>query len=161
MAETTPPILDLDTLIKRPVIAIDGKRYEILSPDELSVLDHHRLTTQGKRLDELLAGPDLEPEDERELSKLLADITDWIMVGVPAEVREKLSDAQRMEVGEVFTALPLRKHLMNLMQEAGAGTKKPGKPPIGGRRSRSSRSSTAATPTDGLGRSLSRVLGRS
>ncbi len=152
MAKTSP-ILDLDTLIKRPIIKIDGVNYEIISPDELSVLDHHRLMEQGKRLDALLSASEMGEEDEAEIKKLLVKITDWIMVGVPPEVRAKLTDAQRMDVGQVFTALPLRKYLISMMQEAGATQ-------IGGKPSPIFKDSMGEVPLDGLQKSLSRLLGR-
>ena len=157
MAKSTAPVLDLDTLIKRPIIIIGGVRYEILNPDELSVVDHHRLTTQGQRLDALMSDEEMDETTEQEVSQLLVEITDWIMVGVPPEVRAKLSDAQRMDIGSVFTALPLRKHLMSIMEEAGV---KPGKMPIGGRRSRISRGSTAGPHSRGLESILSWLSGR-
>jgi hypothetical protein len=40
-------LLDLDTLVVRPKIKIDGKPYEILSPDELPVLTSHRLASRA------------------------------------------------------------------------------------------------------------------
>lgn len=141
-------ILELSTLIDRPIIVIDGERYEIRSPEELSVLDHHRLTKQGKALDVLMAGEDLSIPQHRELESLLASISDFIMVGVPEDVRLKLTDTQRMDVAEVFIALPLRKHLANLsamLEKMGEGESTGEKSPHG------FNDSTAATPTGGSG----------
>ena len=45
MDQASPaPLLDLDTLTTRNFIAIDGQRYFIRSPDELSVIESHRLS---------------------------------------------------------------------------------------------------------------------
>ena len=134
------PILDLSTLIERPKIVIDGQPYEIMSPDELSVLDHHRLGSQGRRLNELMELDTFAGAEDGELLKLVHDISDFIMVDVPDEVRAKLSDAQRMEISEVFTALPLRKHLTTLAEAMGAAEAKS----TGGKRRRASNASTAA-----------------
>ena len=103
------PLLDLKTLLERPTIAIDGEHYEILSPDELTVVDSHRFAAWGNRIDKLMAKKTLTKAQEKELGQILGDLGDRIMVGVPEALRVKLSDAQRMEVAEVFTKLPLQK----------------------------------------------------
>lgn len=105
MAETAPqdPLLDLNTLIERPQIAIDGKRYEILSPDELSILDSQRFERWGRQIEELAR------DDSRsaELDALIDKVTDQIMVGVPDVVRAKLSKGHKVRVIAVFTGLLL------------------------------------------------------
>lgn len=146
------PILDLSTLIERPKIVIDGQHYEIMSPEELSVLDHHRLGAQGRRLDELMGLDRLDDNEERELSDLLGSISDFIMVDVPTDVRLKLTDAQRMEISEVFTALPLRKHLTVMAEAMQVAEAKS----IGGKRRRASNASTAVRRTGGSTKRQSR-----
>lgn len=47
------PILDLNTLIERPKITIDGVPYEILSPEELSILDSQAFTFWGGEIERL------------------------------------------------------------------------------------------------------------
>jgi len=144
-ANEATPLLDLETLIKRPKIAIDGELYEILSPDELTVVDHHRFAAWGKRIDALMAKKDLTKAQEKELGKIVVDLGDRIMVGVPEALRAKLSDAQRMAVAEVFTRLPLQKRLARL---AGAEAVL-GQNPTGASSSRGSSIATAATPDGG------------
>lgn len=63
---SAPPLLDLNTLITRPTIVIDEKKYEIISPEELSILDSQRMVTRGQRMEELMAGgePDQAAKDE-------------------------------------------------------------------------------------------------
>lgn len=114
------PLIELTTATRRPTIAIDGELYEILSPDELSIVDCHRFAAWGKRIDALMAKDALTKAQKKELGKILGDLSDRIMAGVPEEVRAKLTDAQRMEVAEVFTRLPLQKRLVRLT--AGAET---------------------------------------
>lgn len=142
------PLLDLSTLIERPNIAIDGELYEIRSPDELSVLDHHRVASQGKRLDELFELSTLNSDEQKELTKLIADLTDFVMVGVPPDIRGKLTESQRMDVASVFTVLPLQKHLIS----AAAAMI----PSIGEKRPRGSRGSTGVRPTGGSKKHRSR-----
>lgn len=105
----TNPLLNLDTLVIRPKIAIDGKKYDILSPEELPVLTSHKLAVQGRRLDVLMKMDVLAQGDSDELRGIVAAISDTIMQPIPARVRAKLSEAQRMSVIEAFTALLLSK----------------------------------------------------
>lgn len=135
------PLLEIETLIERPTIIIDEESYEIRSPDELSVIDTHRLSSQGRRLDALMAKDKLSAVDKKQLSKLLTDISNFIMVGVPDDVGEKLSDTQRFEIAEVFTALPLQRHLAKALAAEAKS--------IGAKRPRGSRGSTAETRRGG------------
>ena len=138
------PLLKIETLIERPVIEIDGTRYEILSPDELSIVDSMRFEQWGRRLSEVKAA-DLKIEDVGEISDILRKLTDWIMVGVPEDVRGKITEAQRLLVADVFTRLFRRK------ETAAAKSVKPKKASrrIGAKSLRGSRDSTAATPPAG------------
>lgn len=140
MAEPTPPILDLDTLIERPRIAIDGVSYEILSPDEISVIDFQRFAIWGQRIDMLMSeavAGDAPEESEAELTRLIINLTDRIMVGVPEEVRDKLGEPHRMMIAEAFTRLPLPRWV-----KAAEGAKKK-IPPIGAKQRQGSKGSTA------------------
>lgn len=154
--KTSTPVLDLQTLIERPRIAIDGAPYEILSPDEVSVLDHQRLAAWGRRYDALMAQASLSDAERDELARLVRDISDTIMVGVPEAVRARLSDAQRLQVVEVFTALPLQRRLAALAagahrqaQDRTASPRATTRVSTGAKPSRGSSASTAATPAGG------------
>lgn len=106
-AATQEPLLDLNTLIERPTIAIDGERYEILSSDELSLLDTQRFERWGRQIEALAKDDDKADE----LNALVAKVSDRIMVGVPDELRSKLSNAHRLRVIAVFTGLLLGEQL--------------------------------------------------
>lgn len=99
------PILELETLALRPRIAIDGESYEILSPDELSIIDTRRLASQGERLDALLGKEQLTTAEESELGRIIKAISAKIMIGVPKKVAARLGDNKRLSVIGVFTAL--------------------------------------------------------
>ncbi len=137
------PLLDIQTLAERPVIKIDGQVYEILSLDELSVVDSVRFQGLGKRLAALIAEPDLDDAQAEELVAALHHLTDRIMVGVPKEVRDGLSDASRVAVAGVFMNLPRRDKPARK-----AKAKKPSRS-TGAKRPRDSNASTAAIPLDG------------
>lgn len=106
MADTAP-LLDLDTLTARPVIAIDGTKYEILSAEELSVIDSHRFGRWGRRIKEL---SEVDSEDaEKELNELVDLAARKVLVGVSDEIFAKLSGASRWAVVDLFTGLLLRR----------------------------------------------------
>lgn len=103
------PLLDLDTLIVRPAITIDGARFELFSADELSVLTSHRLGIRGRRIEELAQSSD--PADGQELDELITIVARDVLADVPDDVFVKLSGSHRMAIVDVFTGLLLRKKL--------------------------------------------------
>lgn len=117
--ETTPktpsdgapigPLLDLSTFIERPVIRIDGTAFEILSPDEISIIDGHRLGVWGRRIN-VLAESD-EVEDEAELEQLIDKVARKVAVGVPDAVFAQLTGAHKQAIADVFTGLLLQARL--------------------------------------------------
>lgn len=117
MADTQKrALLDLDTLVERPRISIDGTLYEILSPDELSVADSHRFAVWGRRIDALGKASREADEagieaDGTELEALIAKVARRIAVGVPEDVFAKIPGQQRWSIIDVFTALRLRTQL--------------------------------------------------
>ena len=115
MDQASPaPLLDLDTLIERPFILIDDRKYAIRSPDELSVIDSHRFVRWVDRVQALQkADPGEDEEAQEERSARLAELVDTIVrhavVDLPEEVFAKLSGTQRWSVVDVFTALLMRR----------------------------------------------------
>lgn len=103
------PLLDLSTLTVRPLIAIDGARHEILSPDELSILDSHRLGQWGRRIQELAEAEG--DQAEAELEALVGKVARKVAVGVPDDVWAQLSGAHKQAIADVFTGLLLRNRL--------------------------------------------------
>ena len=141
MADSSP-LLDIATLADRPKIRIDGTLYEIVSPDELSIIDCHRLAALGRRLDALMAAAELSTADEAELGQVIGALAGRIMIGVPDEVARRLTDGQRLAVIEGFTGLlPAPPAAEAARQTAGRST--------GGRRSPACSASTAASRPPG------------
>ncbi len=99
-------LLDLTTLIEQPTIKIDGVTHEIMHPDQLGILDFQRLSAMAVRLALLTGKPDIDDGEAAELVKIIEDLSDRIMVGVPADVRAKLTEVQRIAVAEVFMKIP-------------------------------------------------------
>lgn len=152
MATDDEPILDLQTLIERPKIAIDGKRFEILSPDELPLITTQRAAWLGRRLNKLMnAEEKLSAAQQANMADVLDELASIVMEPVPAEVRATLADAQKQAVIEVFTMLSLARKA-KLAGAAAAGMaaahmatpSTTGEPPSPG-----SSDSMAATPSAG------------
>ena len=175
MDQASPePLLDLDTLTTRKFIAIDGARYFIRSPDELSVIESHRFVRWVDRVQALHKadlGPDEVAQEKRaaELAELVDTIMRNAVVDLPDEVFAKLSGAQRWAVVEVFTALLMRRAIAvsGAMHKA-AGTWTPEMasalqsafPSTGVKSSPNSSGSTAATRSGGFRAFLSGLFER-
>lgn len=157
-------LISIDTVIERPLIRIDGELHELVSPDELTVMQSVAIRKLGTRLDKLMNIDEPDDEAERKLSATLNRITDIIMRPVPAAVRAKLTEVQQLQVIEVFTMLLLAKKAQlagapMLQQFAGTildamkaalGDKQPSQPQSpGSATSPASSGSTAATSGTG------------
>jgi hypothetical protein len=100
------PLLDLDTL-EHDVIAIDGKQYEIMQPDDFGLADlaairrayRTVLAVQGK------AEADLTDDDLEQLAKALDAVTQKAIPSMPAEVLARLRDGQKLQIVATFTKL--------------------------------------------------------
>lgn len=162
-AAPNEPLLDLSTLTVRPLIAVDGARYELLSPDELSILDSHRLGQWGRRIQELAEAEGAEAEAE--LETLVGKAARKVAVGVPDDVWAQLSGAHKQAIVDVFTGLLLR----NRLGVAGAIAKAAGVTlpmEMGGNSTGASSfpgssGSTAARPSGGWRKRLARWCGLS
>jgi hypothetical protein len=149
MADRYPePLLDLDSLIERPKITIDAKPYELVSPEELSVIDTQRLASLGRRLDNLMK------QDGEAQAKVLTDTLEQIvMAPVPVETRAKLSDGKKIAVVEVFTMLSQARKVQlagaTIPQIIKAMVANLPNQPTGEKPSPGSSGSTAATPSAG------------
>lgn len=157
------PLLDLTTLITRPTIRIDEEIFEILSPDEVSIIDSHRFGLWGRRIQALA---DIEGDDaEKELTELVSKVARKVTVGVPDEVFDKLPGAHRQAISDVFTGLLLRNRLGvagAIAKAAGLGAvESSASKPIGERPSPASSGSSADSRSGGWLKRLRRWCGRS
>ena len=126
------PLLDLDELVERRTIIIKGEHHEILSPGELSALDSQRLAAWGRKYDKLMNSATLNETQKSRVGQLVDRMANLIMAPVPAEIRDALTQGQKISVIEVFTGLLLR----SKMKAAGgiqakAPASKPPTEPIG------------------------------
>jgi len=100
-----PAVLDLDTLVVRDVVIISGKRYELKSPAELTILDFYRIGKRANRIKELTEGPDEMSEGAIEEMLSLTDAACKFVLLAPNEVHASLSHHHRLQVLSVFTEL--------------------------------------------------------
>jgi len=101
MAETKKPLLDLDTLIQRPTITINGNSYEIPSPDELSIAECQKFTIWGREIETLSKDEDAGDK----LDELIGKVAAFVLREIPAEIQAKLKPIHKMQVVSVFTRL--------------------------------------------------------
>lgn len=104
MAEQTDPLLNLDTLVEHRTVRVDGVAYDLLNPEEVSLLDYHRIAKQSARVASALEAEEMTDEQAVELSRLLDSLCRFIL-RAPEEVHAKLTDANKLRVLQVFTEL--------------------------------------------------------
>lgn len=109
MAEKKP-MFDLNTLIERPVVNIDGQPYELVHPDEMTVLDRQRQAVRGRRIAALMAlDRDLTEAEQNDLPRMLDEACRAILVGAPPEIHAKLQDGHRFSIIDSFGVLLLKR----------------------------------------------------
>lgn len=165
-APSGEPLLDLSTLITRPTIRIDGTLFEILSPDEVSIIDSHRFGLWGRRIQQLA---DVEGDEaEAELAALIDKVARRVAVGVTDAVYDQLAGAHKQAISDVFTGLLLRNRLGvagAIAKAAGVATEMqailPPALPTGAKPSPASSGSSVANRSGGWGKRLRFLFGRS
>lgn len=160
MPATNEPLLDLDTMVERPVVAIDGTKYEVLSADEISVLDAARFGRWGKRIKELGEATTLSEAEEAELDDLVDRLARKVLVDAPEEVFARLSGNNRWALVDLFTGLLLRRatRVAGAMMTA-AGIEESTSLQTGATSSRDSSGSSVERPPTGLSATLLRWFG--
>ena len=105
MADNPKVLLDLDTLVSRSTIKIDGEEYELRAGDEFSAVENHRLRRRGLRIGTLMdKNAALKEAEEKELSRLLDELCREILLA-PDEVHARLRDTHRFLIAKTFTRL--------------------------------------------------------
>jgi hypothetical protein len=104
----TAPLLDISTIVPQYSILIDGKSYFIRNTDGLSLRQSLIVERAMPRIATLMQA-DLTEADDRELSGLLQQVCSSVLEA-PDDVRDKLTDVQRLQVFIAFT--PLRSKLL-------------------------------------------------
>lgn len=106
MATAAPtPLLEISTLVTRPIVKIDGRPYTLKNRDEFTYLAARGHRALFMRLGALMARVStLSRKDERELSRSLADFCKLILIAPPA-VHARLTDTNRWDLAVGFSTL--------------------------------------------------------
>ncbi len=100
--------LKIETKSIRPPITIDGGDYELVSPDELTIVQHQMLASCGRRMERLMTRDDLTEDEQAELTGAIHNSTAMILKHVPEEVRTKLQDMHLLMILNFYAEIPLR-----------------------------------------------------
>jgi hypothetical protein len=100
-------LLDLETLSReRDTFKVDGVPYELLAPDDFSMVDQSELMRLGRKF-KRLQDFDLDEKEAQKIADQLKEFIKRITIGLPDQVNDKLTDAQRMAiVGAFIQAMP-------------------------------------------------------
>jgi len=102
MAEN--PILSLSTVnaeIKRPVIEIDKKPYELFDIQEFSLKRRQRITSAALFVTRYFEKASTSLEDQKAI-KALDQMIEQIVVDLPIEIMKKLNDGLKLSIVEAF-----------------------------------------------------------
>lgn len=99
--------LNLNTEINesRPKVVIDGSAYYMRTMDDMKYRNAMWYPWASKRINELLEElqEDYTEDKADELESILDKAANMILMDVPDEVYQKLSDSQKMEIVRFFT----------------------------------------------------------
>lgn len=105
MAPSPIKILDLASLVDRPVVVIDGHEYELFTFDLLPAMDASRIRRWSACLDALALLPEPTEADEQEAIDL-SDRICRVVLDAPGDIHEKLTQRQRSKIFEAFLLAP-------------------------------------------------------
>ena len=98
------PLLDLNTLVERETVTIDGTRYDMRSDMELSLFELAALERSADKVHAFSRELELTPEQRTEYEQLLERAVAIIMVA-PPDVLARLRTGQREAILWTFIAL--------------------------------------------------------
>jgi hypothetical protein len=79
-------VLDLAAVFERDTVKMpDGTQHELRNPQELGILEEHRLRLLLKKIEEFTAGAKSE-QDAEQASKLLRELATMLVVDLEAEI---------------------------------------------------------------------------
>jgi hypothetical protein len=117
-------ILDLSTGVERPTIRIDGKAFEMRTPDEFSWHQNQMISKNGRRFQNLVKRMEtddgLTDEETRKLQDLSKDMVDQVVVDLPEEIADKLKPLHQLKIFEAFTKLSREMKEQNTPDSAAA-----------------------------------------
>lgn len=97
-------LLDLDALaqVERPLVQIDGQKYELAVPQDFGLKDEAELRAIQKTIQVVGEGP-LEAEQIEQIAQAIDKFVAKVLPDLPAETRAKLKDQQKVQILVVFS----------------------------------------------------------
>ena len=130
-------ILDILTKVERPTFTIDGAKYEMRDPGELSMAEFHVLSKTGSELIAFGEQYSTDPEGAfKAISKSMDELLDMVTPDLPAKVRAQLNPFHVQKILDAFIGLSRIEP-------------KPEEQPVPKKSSRGSRDSTAVSRKTG------------
>jgi hypothetical protein len=125
-----PVLLNLDTLVVRPLVVIDGTEYEMLNPGELTLLQLHQFGVMGSDLQAAISAATTSPDIASFTSAQVASVAALLdrmvrmILKAPPELVSRLSDGHKFQVVSAFNTLtPMTQPVPNVSTPpAGAET---------------------------------------
>lgn len=137
-------LLNLQTVVKRDTITIDGKQYECVNVDELGPFEHAELTKRHTEAMPLLTSEKkLTAMQSRTLDRILSEVVHMLVPTIKPAVVKALTVGARAQIMHVWAA---RVNALTAEREA-TGNRKSRR--TGAVSSRGSKRSTAATRKSG------------
>lgn len=100
------PLLELSSTFDRHFVTVDGERYDLKNPAEMSIFDQYQVAKMSEQLHTMLAeaGDDITEETASAVQEALHRICRQILIA-PADVQERLNDNHRFLLVQSFTQL--------------------------------------------------------
>lgn len=96
------PLLTLSTLVERPVVEIDGAAYEMIVPDDVSLLELARMQRMQAKVQAISAKVESTEADVAAMAEQLEQLVAMILPELPGDVLARLSDVKRMAIISAF-----------------------------------------------------------
>lgn len=117
------PVLELDTLVERATVVIDGQAYELLNSGELSIFELHKfsnISTEFSGLTAKSADAEVTAEQAAAVTSAL-DRMVRIILKAPDDVLARLKDAHKFKIVAAFNGLTLKSVPAAVVSEPAGG----------------------------------------
>lgn len=95
-------LLSIDSSVEPDFVKIDGERYDLITVDDLSIVDQHVVMRSGKRMQILWEKEELSGDDVAELEKISDGLFRLVAPGIPDHVSARLKTNQKSRIANAF-----------------------------------------------------------
>lgn len=99
------PVLSLSTIVTRPTIAIDGRRYELRAADEMPWLEFRQHADVFRESSALLTRMEQNPTKQEiaRLTTILPTLVSLLVLDLPKAVLKRLKPDQQLQIVATFS----------------------------------------------------------